>query len=381
MAVQLPPPPNEPIGPSKNWRDWIFSIWQYTTTQAANAFNGLNFSGSNITSIVTRNHNDLQNIQGGASLQAYHLTQAEQTVMASIEPVGASGTILSSNGTTTTWIPNTGGGSTTNYFLNGGDGEDGQDGFSIVGPQGPQGIQGIPGSGGSGSSATIPGMDGENGEDAFPIPGPQGQQGIQGVTGPAGVTLTVHAFDALDGEDGLQGPPGPQGPQGVAGTNGTIGVNGVPGFDGEDGLDGMPIPGPVGPAGAIGPTGPSGSTVIVQGFDGMDGEEAIMIPGPKGDTGAAGGGGGSVTIKTASVNVPYGSTNYLATVVDASVLSGSNLLLSYGVYTDTDENDPEDDVLNSFHVKSVSAGSFNIEIDAIAPQTLGGVLKFNYLIG
>ena len=42
-------------------------------------FNGLNFTGSNITSILTRNHNDTQNTQGGSSGERYHLTAAQHT--------------------------------------------------------------------------------------------------------------------------------------------------------------------------------------------------------------------------------------------------------------------------------------------------------------
>jgi len=40
-------------------------------------FNDLGFMGSNITSIVTRNHNDLTNIQGGTPGQYYHLTASD----------------------------------------------------------------------------------------------------------------------------------------------------------------------------------------------------------------------------------------------------------------------------------------------------------------
>ena len=77
MALPLPPPPNGPIDNSKNWRDWFFGVWVYATQVTTNTFNGLNFAGSNLTSIVTRNHNDLTNIQGGSPLQEYHLTLAQ----------------------------------------------------------------------------------------------------------------------------------------------------------------------------------------------------------------------------------------------------------------------------------------------------------------
>jgi len=39
----------------------------------------LDFTGSNLTSILTRNHNDLQNVQGGSNGSRYHLTSAEHT--------------------------------------------------------------------------------------------------------------------------------------------------------------------------------------------------------------------------------------------------------------------------------------------------------------
>ena len=42
-------------------------------------FNGLNFTSSNLTSILTRNHNDTQNTQGGSSGEKYHLTAAQHT--------------------------------------------------------------------------------------------------------------------------------------------------------------------------------------------------------------------------------------------------------------------------------------------------------------
>jgi hypothetical protein len=42
-------------------------------------FTGLNFTGSNITSIATRTHNDLQTHQGGSSGERYHLTAAQYT--------------------------------------------------------------------------------------------------------------------------------------------------------------------------------------------------------------------------------------------------------------------------------------------------------------
>lgn len=80
MAAGIPPPPlNSPNG-SYYWLEWY--------TQLTNILNGtgypwtsLNFRGSNIHDILTRNHNSLQNIQGGTATaadaggsgNAYHL--------------------------------------------------------------------------------------------------------------------------------------------------------------------------------------------------------------------------------------------------------------------------------------------------------------------
>lgn len=93
------------------------------------------------------------------------------------------------------------------------------------------------------------------------------------------------------------------------------------------------------------------------------------------------GGGGSVTINTAIVTVPYGTNAYTATITDASVLITSKLMVSLGVYSDTDENDPDDDLNPAFYVEAVNAGSFLLSIESRDQSTIGGVFKFNYLIG
>lgn len=92
-------------------------------------------------------------------------------------------------------------------------------------------------------------------------------------------------------------------------------------------------------------------------------------------------GGGSVTINTATVTVPYGTNAYIATITDANVLVTSNLIVSLGVYADTDENDPDDDLNAAFYVEQVLAGSFKLSIESRDQSTIGGVFKFNYLIG
>ena len=74
MAILIPPPPNG--GDESTQQDWFVRI--------RNAINKLGTSitwaildktGSNLTDIVTRNHSDLQNIQGGT----HHLSSTDYT--------------------------------------------------------------------------------------------------------------------------------------------------------------------------------------------------------------------------------------------------------------------------------------------------------------
>ena len=92
MTIPISPIPNNPIAENHEWREWFFKLYQYTTQSGSQAFNGLNFLGSNIVSIVTRNHNDLTLIQGGDSLNRYHLTSAEHASVASLPTFGTMAT-------------------------------------------------------------------------------------------------------------------------------------------------------------------------------------------------------------------------------------------------------------------------------------------------
>lgn len=83
MAFPLPPPPvsNDPKDPA--YRDWFYKLQQYLSIAGNILFNDLNFTDSNITSIETRNHNDLQNLQGGQAGEYYHLTEDEYNELSS----------------------------------------------------------------------------------------------------------------------------------------------------------------------------------------------------------------------------------------------------------------------------------------------------------
>ena len=81
MAIQLPPIPNNPITDVFVWRDWFFAVSQLLVQQASIAWTSIDFTGSNLLNIQTRQHNALQSIQGGIASQYYHLTAAEYTTL------------------------------------------------------------------------------------------------------------------------------------------------------------------------------------------------------------------------------------------------------------------------------------------------------------
>ena len=80
MAFKFPNPPvNTKDLTSHDWQDWFFKINQiFTGALAGISWLGIDFTGSNLTDIETRNHNDLQNMQGGnGTTEEYHLTAEE----------------------------------------------------------------------------------------------------------------------------------------------------------------------------------------------------------------------------------------------------------------------------------------------------------------
>ena len=87
MAIQIPPIPNNPITDVFVWRDWFYKVSQSLISQASTNFVNLNFSGSNLQSIETRQHNALQAIQGGQGGQYYHLTATQLATVTSIPTV------------------------------------------------------------------------------------------------------------------------------------------------------------------------------------------------------------------------------------------------------------------------------------------------------
>ena len=82
MALVLPPPPiGEPPG-SLAWQQWYLALTALYGTTGAIPWATIDTAGSNITDIATRPHNSLTTIQGGAANDYYHLTSAQQTIIA-----------------------------------------------------------------------------------------------------------------------------------------------------------------------------------------------------------------------------------------------------------------------------------------------------------
>jgi hypothetical protein len=97
MATQpLPPIPNQPVNNSHEWREWFFNLWQSLGgTQGQIYYVDLNFTGSNITSIQNRAHNDLQGLQGGnvGGTEYYHLDATQYASLIAL-PTGITATII-----------------------------------------------------------------------------------------------------------------------------------------------------------------------------------------------------------------------------------------------------------------------------------------------
>ena len=74
MVILIPPPPNG--GDESTQQDWFVRIRNAINKLGASiTWAILDKTGSNLTDIVTRNHSDLQNIQGGT----HHLSSTDYT--------------------------------------------------------------------------------------------------------------------------------------------------------------------------------------------------------------------------------------------------------------------------------------------------------------
>lgn len=91
MAAGVPPPPlNSPSG-SYYWLEWYTNLTNFLNGTNI-PWSNLNFTGSNITDILIREHNSLQGIQGGTTTalpgKAWHMIGAQY--IGSVTAAGAS---------------------------------------------------------------------------------------------------------------------------------------------------------------------------------------------------------------------------------------------------------------------------------------------------
>ena len=87
----LPPPPIQDKPGSFTWLEWYSQLREYVSTSGSVPWYIINFAGSNITDIALRDHDQLQNVQGGTAGEHNHLTNTEHTAL--------------TNSTQSTWTP------------------------------------------------------------------------------------------------------------------------------------------------------------------------------------------------------------------------------------------------------------------------------------
>lgn len=85
MANIIPPAPSD-FNPDNQyqWVEFYRRVREAINTAANVTWANLDFSGSNITSIVTRRHRDLQDLQGGAAGDYQHLTTTQLNSLSGI---------------------------------------------------------------------------------------------------------------------------------------------------------------------------------------------------------------------------------------------------------------------------------------------------------
>ena len=81
MTVRIAPPPINTEDKAV-WNTWYLRV-KDAINQLGLSFlwTNITFTGSNITDVVTRNHNDLQNMQGGTAGQYYHITSTQSSAI------------------------------------------------------------------------------------------------------------------------------------------------------------------------------------------------------------------------------------------------------------------------------------------------------------
>jgi hypothetical protein len=102
MAVILPPQPIGVPPDSGLWNDWYQKLRDLINSGAVTVtWSNIDFTGSNITSIANRAHNNLQSIQGGTAGNYFHLNSDQHTKLTTFVSLSANPT--ASNIAAGTW--------------------------------------------------------------------------------------------------------------------------------------------------------------------------------------------------------------------------------------------------------------------------------------
>jgi len=83
--IPLDPPPLREAITSRAWLEWFRRLYERTSGTAQILWDQVIKSGSNLTEIETRNHNDLQTKQGGDGTDYYHLGASEYSLIQDLE--------------------------------------------------------------------------------------------------------------------------------------------------------------------------------------------------------------------------------------------------------------------------------------------------------
>ena len=77
----LPKPPIHDQVFSYQWREWLRRTYVRVAEAGQILWSQLDFTGSNLTDLVTRLHKDLQGLQGGAIGEYYHMTLSQNSTL------------------------------------------------------------------------------------------------------------------------------------------------------------------------------------------------------------------------------------------------------------------------------------------------------------
>lgn len=82
MAGQLPPSPMGVPPGHAYWNDWYEKLRQLINGSLIGViWANIDFTGSNITDITSRSHQNLQSLQGGTAGEYYHMTSAQSAAL------------------------------------------------------------------------------------------------------------------------------------------------------------------------------------------------------------------------------------------------------------------------------------------------------------